>query len=417
MTFDTGPGKLNRRNFLRGSGVALMLPLLESSGAMKSAGVPKRMVAVNFPLGFHGPNFFPEQSGRDYELSDYLKPAAALRNDFTIVSGTSHPDVDGGHAAEKSFLTAAPHPGSRSFKNTISLDQFVARRLGGSTRYASLTIGDHGMSWSANGVAVPHESSPSAVFAKLFLSGTPKEVAARKIHLQDGRSILDVVLEDANHMAAKAGKLDREKLDQYFTAVRETEKNLIKAEKWHGTPKPKVDAQQPGQFASADIVGRLRAHFEIVRLALMTDSTRVIALGGNGGSQVLPIKGVSLGYHELTHHGKNPEMIQQLELIDRETMKTWADFLTSLKETPEGDGNLLGNTQVLLGSNLGNASGHLTTNLPIILAGGSFKHGQHLAFDKINNAPLPNLFVSMLQGLGLEVDQFASGTGTLTGLS
>ena len=416
MKFETGPGKLNRRNFIRGSGVALMLPLLESSGAMKSKGVPKRMVAVNFPLGFHGPNFFPEQSGRDYELSDYLKPAAALRNDFTIVSGTSHPDVDGGHAAEKSFLTAAPHPGSRSFKNTISLDQFVARRLGGSTRYASLTIGDHGMSWSANGVAVPHESSPSAVFAKLFLSGTPKEVAARKIHLQDGRSILDVVLEDANRMAAKAGKLDREKLDQYFTAVRETEKNLIKAEKWHGTPKPKVDAQQPGQFASADIVGRLRAHFEIVRLALMTDSTRVIALGGNGGSQVLPIKGVSLGYHELTHHGKNPEMIQQLELIDRETMKTWADFLTSLKETPEGEGNLLGNTQVLLGSNLGNASGHLTTNLPIILAGGGFKHGHHLAFDKIKNAPLPNLFVSMLQGLGLEVDKFASGTGTLTGL-
>ena len=407
---------INRRDFLRGSGVALMLPLLEARGAT-AANVPKRMVAINFPLGFHGPNFFPEGTGRNYELSDYLQPATALRNDFTIVSGTSHPDVDGGHSAEKSFLTAAPHPGSRSFKNTISLDQFVAQRLGGSTRYASLTIGDHGMSWSPNGVAVPHESSPSAVFAKLFLSGTPKEIAAQKVHLQDGRSILDVVLEVANRMAAKAGKLDREKLDQYFTAVRETEKNLIKAEKWHGTPKPKVDAQQPEQFASADIVGRLRAHFEIVRLALMTDSTRVIALGGNGGSQVLPIKGVSLGYHELTHHGKNPEMIQQLELIDRETMKTWADFLTNLKETPEGEGNLLGNTQVLLGSNLGNASGHLTTNLPIILAGGGFKHGQHLAFDKINNAPLPNLFVSMLQGLGLEVDKFASGTGTLTGLT
>jgi hypothetical protein len=269
------------------------------------------------------------------------------------------------------------------------------------------------MSWSANGVPIPHESSPATVFAKLFLSGTPKEVAAQKIHLQDGRSILDVVLEDANRMAAKAGKLDREKLDQYFTAVRETEKNLIKAEKWHGTPKPKVDAPQPAQFASADIVGRLRAYFEVVRLALMTDSTRVIALGGNGGSQVLPIKGVSLGYHELTHHGKNPEMIQQLE---RETMKVWANFLASLKETMEGDGNLLSNTQVLLGSNLGNASGHLTTNLPIILAGGDFKHGQHLAFDKINNMPLPNLFVSILQGLGLEVDKFASSTGTLRGL-
>ncbi len=416
MTFDTGHRKLNRRDFLRGSGVALMLPLLEARGALGAAGVPKRMVAINCPLGFHGPNFFPEGTGRDYDLSDYLQPAAALRNDFTIVSGASHPDVDGGHAAEKSFLTATPHPGSRSFKNTLSLDQFVARRLGGSTRYASLTIGDHGMSWSANGVPIPQESSPAAVFAKLFLSGTPKEVAAQKIHLQDGRSILDVVLEDANRMAAKAGKLDREKLDQYFTAVRETEKNLIKAEKWHGTPKPKVDAAQPKQFDPADVVGRLRAHFEVVRLALMTDSTRVVALGGNGGSQVLPIKGVSLGYHELTHHGKNPEMIQQLELIDRETMRVWANFLTSLKETTEGDDNLLGNTQVLLGSNLGNASGHLTTNLPIILAGGGFKHGQYLAFDKINNMPLPNLFVSMLQGLDLEFDKIASSTGTLPGL-
>ena len=408
-----GFGKSSRRRFLRGTGVALMLPILDSRAAI---GAPKRMVAINFPLGFHGPNFFPDKTGRDYALSSYLKSAAALRDDFTVISGTSHPDVDGGHSAEKSFLTAAPHPGSRSFKNTISLDQFIAHQLGGSTRYASLTLGDHGMSWSANGVPIPHESSPSAVFAKLFLSGTPKEVAKQKIHLKDGRSILDVVLEDANRMAANAGKLDREKLDQYFTAVRETEKNLIKAEKWHSTPKPKVDVEQPRQFASADIIGRLKAHFEVIRLALMTDSTRVIALGGNGGSQVLPIKGVSLGYHELTHHGKNPQMIQQLELIDRETMNVWSNFLTSLKETPEGDSNLLENTQVLLGSNLGNASGHLTTNLPIILAGGDFKHGQHLAFDKTNNTPLPNLFVSMLQGLGLEVDQFASSTGTLTGL-
>ena len=408
---------IHRRNFLRGSGVALMLPLLEANGQTdRPVATPKRMVAINCPLGFYGPNFFPADTGRDYALSDYLKPAAALRNDFTVISGTSHPDVDGGHSAEKSFLTAAPHPGSRSFKNTISLDQYVAKRLGNSTRFASLTIGDHGMSWSANGVAIPQEHSPAAVFAKLFLSGSPKEVADQKIHLRDGRSVLDVVLEDANSMAAKAGKVDREKLDQYFTAVRETEKNLIKAEKWHGTPKPKVDQAQPGKFSSEDIVGRLQAHFEVIRLALMTDSTRVIALGGNGGSQVLPIKGVSLGYHELTHHGKNPEMIQQLELIDRETMKAWAGFLTSLKETPEGEGHLLGNTQVLLGSNLGNASGHLTTNLPVVLAGGDFKHGQHLAFDKINNAPLPNLFLSMLQGLGMEVDKFASSTGTLRGL-
>ena len=122
-----GFGKSSRRRFLRGTGVALMLPILDSRGAI---GAPKRMVAINFPLGFHGPNFFPDKTGRDYALSSYLKSAATLRNDFTVISGTSHPDVDGGHSAEKSFLTAAPHPGSRSFKNTISLDQFIAHRLG-----------------------------------------------------------------------------------------------------------------------------------------------------------------------------------------------------------------------------------------------------------------------------------------------
>jgi hypothetical protein len=409
---------INRRRFLRGSGVALALPLLEATAGRAFAAdkAPRRMVAVNIPLGFHSPNFFPEESGTDYALSDYLQPAAALRGDFTVISGTSHPGVDGGHSAEKSFLSAAPHPGSRSFKNTISLDQLVARRIGGATRFASLTIGDHGMSWSANGVSIPTERSPAAVYARLFLVGSAKDVADRKKNLQDGRSVMDVVLDDANRMAKRAGKADRDKLDQYFTAVRETEKNLAKAEKWHETPKPKVSDTQPPQIASNDIVGRLRAHFDVVRLALMTDSTRVIALGGNGGSQVLPIKGVSMGYHGLTHHGKNPQMIQQLELIDRETMNAWAEFLSSLKSTPEGGGTLLGNTQVLLGSNLGNASGHLTTNLPIILAGGGFKHGRHLAFDQKNNYPLPNLFVSMLQGMGLDEDKFASSTGTMTGL-
>ncbi|QDU95478.1 DUF1552 domain-containing protein [Lignipirellula cremea] len=414
------PSSLSRRTFLRGAGVSLSLPLLD---AMQPRGVfaqtgtpPRRMVAINIPLGFYGPSFFPEQAGRDYATSDYLQSAEPMRNDFTIFSGTSHPDVDGGHSAEKSFLTAAPHPGSRSFKNTISLDQLVAREIGRQTRFASLTLGDHSLSWSANGVSIPSERTPAKAYAQLFLSGSREEIAVQEQRLQDGQSIMDTVLADAQAMQRHIGPADRQKLDQYFTAVRETEQRLVKAEAWAKTPKPVVEAESPGLIPGADFTARLKGHFDVIRLALQTDSTRVVTLGGNGGSEVSPLPGVDQGYHGLSHHGKNPEMIAQLERIEQETIRVWAEFLASLKATPDGSSNLLDQTQVLLGSNLGSGSGHLTTNLPIVLAGGPFRHGQHLAFDNRHNYPLPNLFVSMLQGLGLEYDAFASGKTTMRGL-
>ena len=415
--------RISRRTLLRGIGVSMALPALEAmlplrrmSGADST--VHRRMVAINIPLGFLGEHFFPRDSGRDYSMSSYLEVAEDLRNDFTIISGSSHPGVDGGHSAEKSFLTAARHPGSRSFRNSISLDQVVAKEIGERTRFASLTLGDHSLSWSANGVSIPAIRQPVDAFGKLFLKGTAEEIAAQRHQLGDGRSIMDAVLDDARAMQRKVSQADRDKLEQYFTAVRETERRLEKAQAWSDTPKPDVDveASRPGPYDSADVVGSLRAHFQIIRLALQTDSTRVVALGGTNHSQVVPLKGVDMGYHGLSHHGKNPDMMRQLEIIDRATLAAWAEFLRSLREAEEDDSNLLDRTQVLIGSNLGNASGHLTTNLPIILAGGGFQHGQHLAFDPKNNAPLPNLFVSMVQALGLEIDRFASSTGTLAGL-
>lgn len=227
---------------------------------------------------------------------------------------------------------------------------------------------------------------------------------------------MDTVLEDARAMRSKVSRLDRDKLDQYFTAVRETEQRLSKAESWVGTPKPTVEMAIPKRLASPDVVGRLVSFFDVIALALQTDSTRVITLGGNNGSQVPPIKGVQQGYHGLSHHGKNPEMMRQLGLIELETMHAWAAFIAKLKSTNEGGDNLLDNTQVIFGSNLGSASGHLTNNLPVILAGGRYRHGSHLAFDQKNNYPLPNLFVSVLQGMGFEETRFASSTGTLRGL-
>jgi len=403
-----------RRVFLRGAGALLALPALEAFGAPRVA--PKRMVAINIPLGFYPQNFFPEQAGRDYALSPYLKIAEALRGDFTVVSGASHPEVDGGHDAEKTFLTAAPHPGSRSFHNTISMDQLVAKQIGARTRHASMSLGSHSLAWSANGVNIPATVSPMDAYAKLFVQGSVKDMAAQKQSLEDGRSIMDAVFDDAKAMESKVGAADREKLDQYFTAVRETEQRLAKAGSWVETPKPVVKEPSPPKLNYMDVTGHLRGHFQVIRLALATDSCRVFTFGGDSGSPVVPLKGVDQSYHGLSHHGKNPAMIAQLEIIDRDTILAWVEFLTALKATPEGDTNLLENTQVLLGSNLGNANGHTTVNLPIVLAGGPWKHGQHLAFDQAKNYPLARLFVSMMQGLGLEVGSFASGAGTLQGL-
>ncbi|MDB6173984.1 MAG: hypothetical protein JWL59_3295 [Chthoniobacteraceae bacterium] len=413
--------QISRRTFFRGAGVCLALPLLEAMLPCRVNGTPvatapRRLVAINIPLGFLPEKFFPTQSGAGYALSEYLAPAETLKNNFTIFSGISHPGVDGGHSAEKSFLTACPSPGSRTFKNSISLDQFIARQIGGETRFASLTLGDHSLSWSPNGVAIPAEQSPAKAFARLFLSGSAKEVAAQQRQLEDGRSIMDTVLEDAKSMERSVSGADRAKLDQFFTAVRETEQRLVKSQAWSQTPRPKIAAPPPGSYNGADLAGTFRAHFDVIRLALETDSTRVITLGGPGYGTVPLIKGVELGYHGLSHHGKNPDMMRQLELIERATLTAFFDFLGSLNSSADGSSTLLNRTQILLGSNLGNASGHLTTNLPVLLAGGGFRHGQHLAFDQKQNYPLPNLFVSMLQRLGMEADKFATSTGTMSGL-
>ncbi len=393
----------------------MALPALESLGQVATTPA-QRMVAINIPLGFHPPYFFPRTTGRDYQASKYLALSDHLRDHYTVISGVSHPGVTGGHSAIKSFLTAAPRPGERGFKNTISFDQVVANQVGSTTRYASIIAGETSQSWTANGVSIPQEVSPAKLYARLFLSGSAADLEKQRHQLEDGHSIIDSVMEEVTTMEKQVSSADRDKLDQFMTAVRETEKRLTKSEKWLATPKPKVDTPQPAEVGLPQVDQWMKSHFEVFRLALMTDSTRVITLGGAGHGSVVPLPGVSMGYHGLTHHGKNPDMIRQLEIIEKATMQTWVDFIQSLKDTPDGEGTLLDHTQVLMSSNLGNASGHITTNLPTILAGGNYKHGQHLAFDQKNNYPLANLFVSMMQGMGLEEDTFYTATGTMTGL-
>ncbi|HVE42821.1 MAG TPA: DUF1552 domain-containing protein [Planctomycetota bacterium] len=414
-----------RRSFLRAAGVSLALPWLEALAPKRSDAAesePKRrMVCLGAPLGFHAPNFFPQKAGKDYPLSPYLEILKDLRNDFTVMSGLCHPDVAEGHDSGYSFLTGAHHKGfmRKGFRNTISLDQLAAEQIGGKTRVASLTLSTEGdgLSWTRSGVLVPPSLHPSGVFAQLFLEGGADEVESQMRRIRQGQSILDHVRDLAKAMEPGLGVNDREKLDEYFTSVRELEQRMDIAKEWATKPKPKVGVKQVANPANVDIVARCRTWFDLTLLALQTDSTRLVSILLNGGSHgAPPILGVAQNHHDLSHHGQDPKKLEQLRLVEVEVMKTLSEFLTKLKTTQEEGVSLLDRTMVFLGSNLGNANSHATKNLPVLLAGGGFKHGQHLAFTPESAPPLCNLFVSMLQRLGLSVDRFGSSTGTLSGL-
>jgi hypothetical protein len=420
---------LNRRHFLRASGVALSLPLLEAmlpaaarAGFASAGEVPRRMFCINTNMGMIPQFFWPEGEGRDYKPSEYLKLIDQYRDDYTIFSGVSHPDVDGGHHAEISYLTGAPHPGAGGFKNTVSLDQYAAERVGVRTRfpYLSLCVGteSNSSSWTASGVRIPAESAPSELFKRLFVQGDKQEVEQQIQQLRDGRSVLDTVGERARRLENTLGTDDRQKLDQYFQSVRELEQRLVKSEEWEHRPKPTVDMQPPEDITDrAELVERTRLMFRMARLAMETDSTRIIALViDQNGNPKVNLPGVEGNHHSLTHHGYRDESVDQLKTIELAQTKVFGELLGDLKATREDNQSLLDRTMVLYGSNLGNANSHDNKNMPMILAGGGFKHGQHLAFDKKHNYPLPNLFVSMLQRLGIESDSFASSTGTMRGL-
>jgi hypothetical protein len=416
--------KPSRRTFLRAAGVSLALPWLDALAPARVRGAeatpPRRMVCICTPLGLHPPYFFPEKAGKDYALSPYLDVLKDFRDEYTVISGLSHPEVGSSHDSIFSFLTAAPHPEIRAgFRNSISLDQFAAEHIGAATRFPSLALSCEGfsLSWTRSGAIVPSDSFPSSVFARLFLEGRPDEVEAQARRLRDGRSILDTVREQARKLQPGLGAGDRDKLDEYFTSVRELEQRLARAEEWSKKPKPKVEAKPPQNVANpTDLVGKSRLMFDLAHLALQTDSTRLITLLLLGTSGVPPVPGVSLGHHDLSHHGQEPTKIAQLKAIELEKMKTFRDLLAKLKQTKEDGASLLDRTMVYFSSNLGNASTHSSKNLPVLLAGGGFKHGQHLAFDPAKPPPLCNLYVSMLQRLGIEAEKFGSSTGTLTGL-
>jgi hypothetical protein len=418
----------SRRALLKGAGVTLALPFLDVMqpfvAQSKPAPKPRRMLAICNNLGLLSDYFFPKGAGREYIPSPYLELLQGLRNDFTVFSGVSHPNVDGGHPADVCFMTAAPHPGSSSFRNTISLDQVIAEQIGIQTRFPSLTLAvntrSKSLSWTGTGVAIPPEDKAAVVFKQLFLQGNAAEVAEQIRKLETGRSILDTVAGQAAELQQNVSARDKQRLDQYFTSVRNLEHRLAVSRGWEDKPKPVVKAPVPVDPESpAAYMSRINIMYDLAKLAFETDSTRAITLLLDSVSApVLEIEGAKItdGYHNLSHHGKSESKRAELKIIDERHMKLLAELLTKLKSIPESGDTLLDRTMVLYGSNFGDANAHTCFNMPTILAGGGFKHGQHLAFNTEQNYPLPNLYVSMLQRMGIETDRFASSTGTMSGL-
>ena len=411
----------------------MALPWLESiatvsaSGQSDAAEPPRRMLLISNNLGVLPGLFFPKTSGSDYEPSPCLSELSDFRNDFTIISGLSHPDVAGGHSTENCFLTAARGPTRSGFRNSISLDQFAAEALGPVTRFSTLNLGvnidkaNRSLSWTRDGALLPAEDSAPALFRRMFVQGEPAEVDRQLRRLEERASILDTLLDDARQLEQRLGQDDRARLDQYLTSVREVERRLHSAREWELRPKPVTDLPVPEEIHDQKLFfEKFELMLSMAQLALESDSTRIVTLMVDAFAtpvfQLHEGQQTTDGYHNLSHHGQAAEKVAQLEDADRQQMKLLKKLFQNLAAGQQGDRRLLDNTMVLYGSNMGDANTHDNTNLPILLAGGGFRHGQHLAFHRDHNKPLCNLFVSLLQRMGIETDVFGSSSGTLTGL-
>jgi hypothetical protein len=407
--------------FLRGSGVALALPLLESMRPAWGAGTtkpPMRLVCIGNPLGMLPEAFFPIKTGRDYEITEELEPIERHRKEFTIFSHLDH-DVAGGHRAVHSFLSGIKDADAMAWPSrNISIDQRAAEFVGSRTRFSSIVASVGGaegdmapqMSWTRNGINVPPIIRASELFRMLFVAD---DAASRKRAADAcdvNGSILDAVRDQAASLGRHLGKLDRDKLDEYLTSVREVEHKIGTTTGWLDTPKPKVDMKMPqdGPFTES-----LAVFFELVALAIQTDSTRVAVLEIPGVIDTQNL-GLSGAYHGFSHHGKAEVLQRGLKIIEKFQMEHFAAFLDKMAAMKDADGaRMLDRTMVLFGSGMGNGSSHSNKDLPIIVAGGGFHHGQHKSYSQNRRVPLCNLYTTMLQRFGVETDRFNKASGTL----
>lgn len=415
---------INRRAFLRASGISLALPVLDSlmprslRAATASAPRAQRLVCVGTYLGYYTPAFFPKIAGRGYETTPLLTPLESLRGDFTVFSGLDH-RAPNGHAHWNNYLTGSGTP-------AISMDQIVAKQVGSATRLDSLELtcglsAPSAMSFTKEGVALPMIGRPSVLFEKLFASS---ENQARTRYLLDsGRSVLDFVNGEAKSLERTISAEDRAKLDEYFAAVRDVEHRLQKQRAWMNKPVAKVDYRLP-EFdpVAPDLSLECEAiMYDLMALALQSDSTRVLSFLVPGSGQVFTLEGkkLSAGYHGLSHHGNDPDRIGEFMKVNLAHIGRFARFVDRLKQTPDAEGrSLLDSTIVLLGTGMGDANIHDNSNLPVLVAGGGFKHGSHIATDRRqSDSPLlGDLYITLMQRLGVETNQFAAARRNLNHL-
>ncbi len=411
--------RVDRRLFLRSTVATIALPSLEAFAEKKPQTDPKtarNFVAIGAYLGWHQNAFFPKESGAAYTMPRTLEPVAAHRDQFTIFSGLDH-RAPNGHEAWINFLSGKS-PGS------YSLDQQIADQIGGSSRFASVELatgvgeGAKTMSFTKQGVGLPTIMRPSVLYKQLFVPKADRERA--EYLLRSGKSSLDSVLEDAKRFQASLPQRDREKLDEYFDSFRAVEKRMDRQLATLDEPVPETDYRLPAydpitpnlQMEAGSIM------YDLMVLALDSGSTRVLSLFLDGLGQVFAIEGEILkaGYHALSHHGNDPGMIDDLVAIERAHIECFAGFLRQLseKKSPEGK-SLLDDTVILLGTGMGDASRHSNANLPTFVAGGGFKHGQHLAIDpKRPDAPLlGDLYLTLMQRLGIEQETFSNASRNL----
>ncbi len=414
---------MKRRSFLKGTLGMMAFPAFESVGVAKinSTKVSKNLVCIGNSFGFHGPNFFPKDAGNFIAIPPALLPLKNHLKNCTLFSNLDH-GVKGGHYAVHSFLSGVKQSQASSMPNgNLSLDQRAAEVLGSKTRFPSLVIGSenglHGgcqMSWTRSGVRVPPIEGPRELFRKLYLQDDQKDQKIFRQKFDLKKSILDATLEDAKGLSKQLSGRDKDKLDEYFTSIREVEMKIHQREKWQSIKKPKPSIDEP---INKNLVEDIPALYQLIGLALETDSTRIASFEMAGAQFKTGLLGLKNGYHAYSHHGKKQENIDALLTLEQYQTECFAKFLDQLAKTKSVEGkSLLEETTILFGSGMGNGNSHTNSDLPILLAGNGYQTGRHeiLPSKKSRRVPLSNLYLSLLQNMGVEDDSFAHSNGTLT---
>ncbi len=423
-----------RRTFLGQSakvGGMLALPQFASLGGANAASAaaekpPKRLVVIHAHLGFYHAEFYPKTTGHDFEAPRLLKPLEPFRGNYTIFNGLDHPDVSGGHAVTSTLLTGENFKLRLSKRHGISLDQYIANEIGGETRFDRFDLNTGGggvatpVSFDANGTPNPDRiSSALELYSRLFVTD-PKAQARLRDDIEANRSILDGLRTEAKRFERLLDAGDRERLDHFLTAIRDLEARMAKQIKWSKIPKPEPPEgaeNPPARVTGKGMHALMPAMFDTAVLALQTDSTRVMTIAIPAGNPVIEGLELIATYHQLSHHGKREDKITQLLAIEDAHMEQVGRFIDKLATTTDANGQpLLDSTMVMLSSGIGNAHSHSNQHLPVLVAGGGYKHRGYVDLRE-RDIPLCNLFVDFAQRMRLDCERFATSDGNFTELS